>query len=80
MSHLAWYTISMKIKTDMKTETLFEVRIATWSDGTITTTHIKAHDLEHAKRIAWRKWKSITVEPAKPFPRFDGKKVGEFNR
>jgi hypothetical protein len=22
----------------------------------------------------------VTVEPAKPFPKFDGKKIGEFNR
>jgi hypothetical protein len=53
----------MIIETDM-TDKLFEVRIATWSDGTITTTHIKAHDLAHAKRIASRKWRTTRVRPA----------------
>ena len=75
MSHPLCYTVRMMIKED-----LFEVTLARWADGTTTTTHILATDLEHAKRIAWRKWKSVAVEPAKPFPKFDGKKVGEFNR
>jgi hypothetical protein len=43
---------------------LFEVRIATWSDGTTTTTHIKAFDLAHAKRIAKRKWGTTRVQHA----------------
>ena len=75
MSHPLCYTVRMMIKED-----LFEVTLARWEDGTDTTTHILATDLEHAKRIAWRKWKSVAVQPAKPFPRFDGKKIGEFNR
>ena len=75
MSHLVWYTIRMIIKNDM-TDKLFEVRIATWSDGTITTTHIKAHDLAHAKRIAKRKWGTTRVQPVEGrFERFK-----EFNR
>ena len=61
-------------------EQLFKVTLARWEDGTATTTHVLAMDLEHAKRVAWKKWKSVEVEPAKPFPKFDGKKVGEFNR
>jgi hypothetical protein len=61
-------------------ETLFKVTLARWSDGTATTTHVLAMDLDHAKRVAWKKWKSVTVEPAKPFPRFDERKVGKFNR
>jgi len=68
MSHLVWYTRRMIIKTDM-TDKLFEVRIATWSDGTTTTTHIKAHDLAHAKRISQRKWRTTRVQPAKEFNR-----------
>ena len=60
MSHLVWYTICMKMI--MKDE-LFEVRIATWSNGTTTTTHIKAFDLAHAKRIAKRKWGTTRVQP-----------------
>ena len=61
-------------------EELFEVTLARWADGTTTTTHILAMDLDHAKRIASKKWKSVTVELAKPFPRFDERKVGKFNR
>ena len=61
-------------------EELFEVTLARWADGTTTTTHILAMDLGHAKRVAWKKWKSVEVERAKPFPKFDGKKIGEFNR
>ena len=72
---LCYHNPMMKMK-----EELFEVTLARWADGTTTTTHILAMDLNHAKRVAWKKWKSATVEPAKPFPRFDGKKVGEFNR
>ena len=76
MSHPLWYANSMiKMK-----EELFEVTIARWADGTATTTHILATDLEHAKQIAWKKWKSVLVELAKPFPRFDERKVGKFNR
>lgn len=51
MSHLAWYTISMKIKTDMKTETLFEVLTF---DGDATLGFIKAYDADHAKGISER--------------------------
>ncbi len=75
MSHPLWYTVRMMIK-----EQLFEVTIARWEDGTATTTQILAMNLGHAKRVAWKKWKSVAVEPAKPFPKFDGKKIGEFNR
>ena len=76
MSNPLWYTNHMmKMK-----EELFEVTLARWADGTTTTTHILAMDLDHAKRVAWKKWKSVTVEPAKPFAKFDGKKIGEFNR
>ena len=62
MSHLVWYTRRMIIKTDMR-DKLFEVRIATWSDGTTTTTTISAFDLGHAKRIAKRKWGTTRVAP-----------------
>ena len=72
---LCYHNPMMKMK-----EQLFKVRIATWSDGTSTWTHIKATDLEHAKRIAWRKWKTLMVLPAETFPRFDKKIVGVFNR
>ena len=61
MSHPLCYTRRMKMI--MKDE-LFEVRIATWNDGTITTTHIKAFDLAHAKRIAKKKWGTTRVQPA----------------
>ena len=44
---LCYHNPMMKMK-----EELFKVRIATWSDGTSTWTHIKATDLEHAKRVA----------------------------
>ena len=56
MSYPLCYTDCMMIK-----EQLFKVRIATWSDGTSNWTHIKATDLEHAKRIAWKKWKATLV-------------------
>jgi hypothetical protein len=72
---LCYHNPMMKMK-----EQLFKVTLARWEDGTATTTHVLAMDLDHAKRVAWKKWKSVEVEPAKPFPRFDGKKVGEFNR
>ena len=75
MSHLVCYTRRMIIETDM-TDKLFEVRIATWSNGTTTTTHIKAFDLAHAKRIAKRKWGTTRVQPVEGrFERFK-----EFNR
>ena len=75
MSHLLCYTRRMIIKTDMR-DKLFEVRIATWSNGTTTTTHIKAFDLAHAKRIAKRKWGTTRVQPVEGrFERFK-----EFNR
>lgn len=45
-------------------ETLFKVTLARWADGTDTTTHIIAMDLDHAKRVAWQKWGSVAVEPA----------------
>ncbi len=71
MSHLVCYTIRMMIK-----ETLFEVKQG-------DKTHVvKAFDLGHAKRIAARLFQGEVVEcePLKDFLRFDGKKVGEFNR
>ena len=75
MSHPVWYTYSMMIETDMR-DKLFEVRIATWSDGATTTTHIKAFDLAHAKRIAKKKWGTTRVQPVEGrFERFK-----EFNR
>jgi len=77
------YTIRMMIETDMKTETLFRVRIALWrKNDAFRETHIRAYDLDHAKRISNAKFGTlgVTVEPAEPFPRFDGKKIGEFNR
>ena len=48
----------------MTKEQLFKVRVATWSDGTSDWTHIKARNLDHAKQIAWRKWKTLMVLPA----------------
>ena len=82
MSYPLCYTVRMKIETDMK-DKLFRVRIALWRKAQPTRdTHIRAHDLAHAKRISNRLFGTlgVTVEPAKPFPRFDGKKIGEFNR
>ena len=63
----------------MKTETLFEV---TRVRGLHNVTEvIRAYDLEHAKRVAKRLFGEFThIEEVKTFPRFDGKKVGEFNR
>ena len=73
MSHLLWYTIRMMIK-----ETLFEVLTF---DGEATLGFVRAYDKDHAKRIGERLYcEGVLVQPAKPFPRFDGKKVGEFNR
>ena len=83
MSYPLCYTVRMKIETDMKTETLFRVKIALWrKNEAFRETHIRAYDLDHAKRISNRLFGTlgVTVEPAKPFPKFDGKKVGEFNR
>ena len=78
MSHLVWYTRCMIIETDMKTETLFEVLTF---DGEATLGFIRAYDKDHAKRIGERLYcKGVLVQSAKPFPRFDGKKIGEFNR
>jgi hypothetical protein len=60
----------------IKKETLFEVKQG-------DKTHVvKAFDLAHAKRIAARLFggEVIECEPLKQFPRFDRKKVGEFNR
>ena len=62
----------------MKTETLFEVLTF---DGEATLGFIRAYDKDHAKRIGERLYcKGVLVQSAKPFPRFDGKKIGEFNR
>ena len=73
MSHPVCYTRRMKM---IMKDKLFEVRIATWSNGTTTTTHIKAFDLAHAKRIAKRKWGTTRVQPVEGrFERFK-----EFNR
>ena len=83
MSYPVCYTVRMKIETDMKTETLFRVKIALWrKNEAFRETHIKAFDLAHAKRISNRLFGTlgVTVEPAKPFPRFDERKVGKFNR
>ena len=74
MSYPLWYTVRMMIK-----ETLFEV---TRTRGLHNVTEfIRAYNLKHAKRVAKRLFGEFThIEEAKPFPRFDGKKVGEFNR
>ena len=58
-------------------ETLFKVTLARWSDGTATTTNVLAMDLDHAKRVAWKKWKSVEVEPA-PFHTNAKEEFGEF--
>jgi len=62
MSHPVCYNRLMIIETDMR-DKHFEVRIATWSDGTITTTTIKASDLGHAKQIAKKRWGTTRVQP-----------------
>ena len=75
MSYLVWYTIRMMIETDM-TDKLFEVRQG-------DKTHVvKAFDTGHAERIAARLFSGevIGCEPLKGFPRFDERKVGNFNR
>jgi len=56
-------------------EQLFKVTLARWEDGTATTTHV----LAHAKRVAWKKWKSVEVEPA-PFHTNAKEEFGEFVR
>ena len=62
----------------MKTETLFEVLTF---DGEATLGFVRAYDKDHAKRIGERLYcKGVLAQPAKQFPRFDGKKFGEFNR
>ena len=71
---LCYHSLMMKMK-----EELFEVTLARWADGTTTTTHILAMDLDHAKRVAWKKWKSVTVEPA-PFHTDAKEEFGEFVR
>ena len=79
MSHPLCYTNHMmKMK-----EQLFRVKVALWrKNEPFRETHIRAYDLDHAKRISKAKFGTlgVTVEPAKPFPKFDGKKIGEFNR
>jgi len=75
-----WFNLPMM--NDVQ-EQLFEVKIALWRKAQPTrSTHIRAYDLAHAKRISNRLFGTIgvTVEPAKPFPRFDERKVGKFNR
>lgn len=79
MSYPPCYTNHMmKMK-----EKLFKVRIALWRKAQPTrSTHIRAYDLAHAKRISNRLFGTlgVTVEPAEPFPKFDERKVGKFNR
>ena len=76
---LCYHNPMMKMK-----EQLFRVKIALWRKAQPTRdTHIRAFDLDHAKRISNAKFGTlgVTVVPcAEPFPRFDGKKIGEFNR
>jgi len=65
MSHPVCYTIQMIMK-----DKLFKVKIALWrTTNGWRETHIKAHDLEHAKRITNRLFGTlgVTVEPAKEF-------------
>ena len=71
---VCYHNPMMKMK-----EQLFKVTLARWSDGTATTTHVLAMGLEHAKRVAWKKWKSVTVEPA-PFHTDAKEEFGEFVR
>ena len=71
---LCYHSLMMK----MKTETLFEVLTF---DGEATLGFVRAYDKDHAKRIGERLYcKGVLAQPAKPFPKFDGKKFGEFNR
>ena len=75
---VCYHNPMMKMK-----DQLFTVKIALWRKAQPTReTHIRAHDLDHAKRISNRLFGTlgVTVEPAKPFPRFDERKVGKFNR
>ena len=59
-------------------ETLFEVLTF---DGEATLGFVRAYDKDHAKRIGERLYcKGVLAQPAKPFPRFDERKVGKFNR
>jgi len=71
---LCYHNPMMKMK-----EQLFKVTLARWEDGTATTTHVLAMDLDHAKRVAWKKWKSVAVEPA-PFHTDAKEEFGEFVR
>ena len=71
---LCYHNPMMKMK-----EQLFKVTLARWEDGTATTTHVLAMDLDHAKRVAWKKWKSVEVEPA-PFHTNAKEEFGEFVR
>ena len=55
-------------------EQLFRVKVALWrKNEPFRETHIRAYDLDHAKRISKAKFGTlgVTVEPAKPFPKFD---------
>ena len=75
---VCYHNPMMKMK-----DKLFRVKIALWrKNEAFRETHIRAFDLDHAKRISNAKFGTlgVTVEPAKPFPKFDGKKFGEFNR
>ena len=72
-----WYSI---YKMNNMKEKLFEVTRVRGLHN--VTEHIRAFNLEHAKRVAKRLFGEFThIEEVRlPFPRFDGKKVGEFNR
>ena len=73
MSNPLWYTDFMMIK-----ETLFEVLTF---DGEATLGFVKAYDKDHAQRIGEKLYcKGVLAQPAKPFPRFDERRVGKFNR
>ena len=75
---LCYHNPMMKMK-----EQLFRVKVALWrKNEPFRETHIRAYDVDHAKRISNAKFGTlgVTVEPAKPFPRFDERKVGKFNR
>ena len=69
-----WFNLPMM--NDVQ-ETLFKVTLARWDDGTATTTNVLAMDLDHAKRVAWKKWRSVAVEPA-PFHTDAKEEFGEF--
>ena len=75
---VCYHNPMMKMK-----EQLFRVKVALWrKNERFRETHIRANELDHAKRISNRLFGTlgVTVEPAKPFPRFDERKVGKFNR